>query len=154
MVIRLVVAASIIALFVIIYALVDCLRTPPYTVRSISKPAWVLSILLLPVIGALLWFFLGRPRSDDEPEQFQAPGSSSRTSAPDDDAAFLRRIEWEREQQAKDAELKKREEELKKREGGNGDSGKGDGAKGDGEPDDENGAGPAPSGPTTDPRNN
>ncbi|WP_102157331.1 PLDc N-terminal domain-containing protein [Zhihengliuella halotolerans] len=145
MVIRLAIAASIIALFVIIYALVDCLRTPPYSVRSISKPAWVLSILLLPLIGALLWFFLGRPRSGSEPEQYRAPGSSSRTSAPDDDAAFLRRIEWEREQQAKDAELKKRENELKKREGKKDD---------DGKPDDEDGSGPAPSGPTTDPRNN
>jgi len=145
MVIRLAIAASIIALFVIIYALVDCLRTPPYSVRSISKPAWVLSILLLPLIGALLWFFLGRPRSSDAPEQYRAPGSSSRTSAPDDDAAFLRRIEWEREQQAKDAELKKREDELKKREGKKDDGGK---------PDDEDGTGPEPSGPTTDPRNN
>ena len=88
MVIRLAVAASIIALFIIIYALVDCLRTPPYSVRSISKPAWVLSILLLPLIGAGLWFALGRPRGGVKPDPYSAPGSSSRSSAPDDDAAF------------------------------------------------------------------
>ncbi|GHD03075.1 PLD nuclease N-terminal domain-containing protein [Zhihengliuella salsuginis] len=149
MVIRLAIAASIVALFVIIYALVDCLRTPPHAVRSISKPAWVLTIILLPLIGALLWFFLGRPRPGSAPEEFRAPGSSSRSSAPDDDAAFLRRIEWEREQQAKEAEFKKREDELKKREGKN--------KKDDGdEPDDGsgNGTGPAPNGPATDPRNN
>ncbi|GAB3662934.1 hypothetical protein GCM10027591_14060 [Zhihengliuella somnathii] len=118
MVIRLVVAASIIALFIIIYALVDCLRTPPYSVRSISKPAWVLSILLLPLIGAGLWFALGRPRGGVEPEPYSAPGSSSRSSAPDDDAAFLRRLQAEREHKAREEELRRREEELKKREDG------------------------------------
>ncbi|GAA3703159.1 hypothetical protein GCM10022377_15990 [Zhihengliuella alba] len=114
MVLRVAIIASIIALFVIIYALIDCLRTRPQEVRSISKPAWVLSILLLPLIGALLWFFLGRPRNSPAPEGYSAPGSSSRSSAPDDDEAFLRRLAQERAQKAREVELKRREDELKR----------------------------------------
>ncbi|MBG6084133.1 PLDc N-terminal domain-containing protein [Zhihengliuella flava] len=145
MVIRLIVAASIIALFVIIYALVECVRTRPHEVRSISKPAWILSILLLPLIGAVLWFALGRPRAGAQPDPYSAPGSSSRSSAPDDDAAFLRRLQAEREHKAREAELRRREDELNKRE--NGSQKPGEASSGPSDPDqegDDSGAGPNP----------
>ncbi|WP_309081023.1 PLDc N-terminal domain-containing protein [Zhihengliuella sp.] len=134
MVLRVAIIASVIALFIIIYALIDCLRTRPQDARSISKPAWVLSILLLPLVGALLWFFLGRPRNSPAPEGYSAPGSSSRSSAPDDDEAFLRRLAQERAQKAREAELKRREDELKRRGGPAGGAGqaKGEGPEGDG----------------------
>jgi hypothetical protein len=106
---------AVVAIAVIIYALIDCIRTGRHEVRSISKPSWILAIVLLPVIGATLWFFFGRPSYGPPPAgpQRQAP---KHPTAPDDDPEFLRNLETRRRQQAKETELKKREAELKARE--------------------------------------
>ena len=48
---------------------------------------WLLAILLLPVLGALAWLFLGRPRVERAPQRpRRAP------VAPDDDPDFLRSL--------------------------------------------------------------
>jgi hypothetical protein len=65
-----------------IYALIDCLQTP--TPRNLPKSAWLLVIILVPVIGPVLWLIFGRVsgggwgRGDDEP------------TGPDDDPSFLK----------------------------------------------------------------
>lgn len=105
---------AIIGTSVIIYALIDCIRSERYEVRGISKPAWILTILLLPLIGAGLWFLFGRPTSS-------RPGGTPRPAprhptAPDDDPDFLRNLETRRRQQAREADLNKREQELRARE--------------------------------------
>lgn len=107
-----------------IYGLIDCLRSDPADVRSIPKPAWIIVILLLPVIGVLLWFFLGRPQyARTTGSGYSAPKSSQapRTLAPDDDPAFLRNLEISRNQKAEaerlrqlKADLEAREAQLKK----------------------------------------
>ena len=48
---------------VVIYALIECIRSRSHEVRSISKPGWILTIILVPLIGALMWFMWGRPRA-------------------------------------------------------------------------------------------
>lgn len=90
-----------------VYSFFDVLATPPQRLRRWSRTAW-LPIALLPVVGATMWFLLGRPRHSRG-----APGPlgnlrppASRSAAPDDDAAFLRRLDQEawrlrREQQRK-----------------------------------------------------
>ncbi|WP_418907198.1 PLD nuclease N-terminal domain-containing protein [Glutamicibacter endophyticus] len=107
--VRFLLYAAPIALALTVYTLVECTRADRYQVRSLSKPAWVVVIILLPFIGAGLWFLLGRPESTKP-----APGTPS--GAPDDDEQFLRQLETWRKQQQREAELKAREEELKKRE--------------------------------------
>jgi hypothetical protein len=63
----------------VIYALVDCLVTERFRFRALNKPVWALVIVVLPVVGALLWFGLGRPsRASD----------GRRVVAADDDPAF------------------------------------------------------------------
>ena len=47
---------------------------------------WMVAIVLLPGVGALGWFTLGRPRSGGP------DGGQRRTIAPDDDPDFLRRL--------------------------------------------------------------
>ncbi|MGO4383133.1 PLD nuclease N-terminal domain-containing protein [Specibacter sp. RAF43] len=111
-----------------IYGLIDCLRSAPADVRSIPKPAWILVIILLPFIGVLLWFFLGRPQyaamagsGTSVRVGGSAPGPSysprpSRSTAPDDDPAFLRNLEVTRAQKAEAERLRKLKEELDARE--------------------------------------
>jgi len=100
-----------------IYGLIDCLRSDRADVRSIPKPAWILVIILLPLIGVLLWFFLGRPQYATTPSTPRTGAAhASRTVAPDDDPAFLRNLDVTRRQQAEDERLRKLKAELEARE--------------------------------------
>jgi hypothetical protein len=42
-----------------IFAVVDCVLTPPLYVRALPKSVWIL-LILVPYVGALLWIFTGR----------------------------------------------------------------------------------------------
>lgn len=109
---RLLLFLVILGIAVIIYALFDCIMSRSNAVRSISKPAWILTILLVPLLGAGLWFLFGRPREGGRP----APRTPRRPTAPDDDPQFLRNLEIRRRQEAREAELRRREAELRARE--------------------------------------
>ena len=112
--VRNIIFAALVALAVTIYALIECVRTRPSDVRSLPKAGWVAAIILLPLIGAGLWFWLGRPAAGGQ--QRQAPGTRPATGAPDDDEAFLRNLETQRRNKARDEELRRKEAELKERE--------------------------------------
>ncbi|QTG81007.1 PLD nuclease N-terminal domain-containing protein [Arthrobacter crystallopoietes] len=100
----------VLAVAIIVYALIECIRSRPQEVRSISKPGWILTIILVPLIGALLWFAFGRPRASKQAQQ----AAPRRPMAPDEDVAFLRNLDVQRRQRQREEALKKREEELKK----------------------------------------
>lgn len=87
----LIIGAGAALIGIIIYALIDCARTSPTQVRSLPKPAWLAIILLFPVIGALLWLFVGRPRTSGRglSSSKGAPGAQA-SKAPDDDEEYLR----------------------------------------------------------------
>ena len=110
---RLVLFGVIIVAAVIIYAVIDCIMSRANEVRSISKVSWVLTIVLVPVLGALLWFLFGRPAGGSGGS---GPRPPRRPSAPDDDPDFLRNLEVRRRQEQKEAELRRREAELRARE--------------------------------------
>lgn len=116
---RFLIPLGIVAVGVIIYALIECVMTPKHQVRAFPKTAWILLIVLLPLIGALLWLFLGRARNRRNGSggaQGGRPSTPRRPSSPDDDAAFLRQLDVQRQQQARKAELDRREAELRARE--------------------------------------
>ncbi len=127
---RVLLFAVILGIAVIVYALFDCVMSRSDEVRSISKPAWILTILLVPLLGAALWFMFGRPRRGGRPTPRQAP---RRPSAPDDDPQFLRNLEVKRRQEAREAELRRREAELRAKEDKKNDDGTAPGAA-DGKP--------------------
>ena len=102
-----IIGAGALAVGVIIYSLIECAQSERYTVRAIPKGAWLLVILLLPVVGALLWLFFGRPRPD-------AARESERGRGPDDDPQFLRNLEERRQQQDRARRLQEWENELKR----------------------------------------
>ncbi|RKQ37031.1 PLD nuclease N-terminal domain-containing protein [Kocuria tytonis] len=103
-----IIGAGALAVGVVIYALIECAQSEKYSVRSIPKGAWLLVIVLLPVIGALLWLFFGRPVKDD------AARAPERGRGPDDDPQFLRNLEERRRQQERERRLQEWENELKR----------------------------------------
>ena len=113
------VVVPIVLLVVFVYGLIDLIRTDARVARGISKPAWIVVQIVLPVIGAVLWFLIGRPRGSAA-----APASYRHPTAPDDDPDFLRNLELRRRNQAEADRLKKLKDELdaKERELGNGPS--------------------------------
>lgn len=102
---------ALVALAITIYALIECVRTPSSEVRSLPKSGWFAAIILLPLIGAGLWFWLGRPKSvsDERPAQTRRGA----TGAPDDDPEFLRNLEIQRRNKAREEEMRRKEAELK-----------------------------------------
>jgi hypothetical protein len=82
-----------------VFTVVDCAVQPNTRHRGVSKPVWVLIVVLIPVLGGILWLTVGRTRA----------GQVSRRSAPDDDPEFLGRIGSVSDQ---DERIRRLEEEL------------------------------------------
>lgn len=121
---RFLIPLGIVALGLIIYALIESLMTPRHEVRAMPKAVWIVLIILVPLVGALLWLFLGRRRgSAGGGGRASGPARPVRPQSPDDDAAFLHQLDVQRKQQARQAELERREAELKAREKRDGRSG-------------------------------
>ena len=106
--VRFIIFASLVAVALTIYSMIDCARTERHQVRSLPKTAWLLVILLLPLVGAGLWYLLGRPNTA------HPGGPAPRSQAPDDDEDFLRQLEIWRRQQQRETELNQRESEIKR----------------------------------------
>ncbi len=66
-----------------VFALVECAQASAMNVRSMAKVPWAVAIVCLPVLGALAWFALGRPRL------VLLKPVNGWTVAPDDDPAFI-----------------------------------------------------------------
>lgn len=101
-------------------ALISCLSVEDKReIRSMPRFAWVIAILLAPLVGSIAWFTLGRPRpvGTPGPSWRSATGmpESPRPRAPDDDPDFLRTLD--QTLRTSDEELlRKWEEDLKRRE--------------------------------------
>lgn len=105
MLFRVVLAVAVLAIFV--YGLVDVIRTDGRLTRGISKPAWIIVMIVLPVLGAILWLLIGRPRGNSPVRQ-----NYSHPTSPDDDPEFLRNLEVRRRNQVEAARLQKLKDEL------------------------------------------
>ncbi|MFT4158293.1 MAG: PLDc N-terminal domain-containing protein [Microbacterium sp.] len=78
-----------------VFSIVDCAVQPATRHRGVPKAVWIAIVILIPVIGGVLWFALGRRRGGE---------NGARPYAPDDDPEFLRRID-KKQQDARIAEL-------------------------------------------------
>lgn len=87
-----------------VYTVVDCAMSNRAGIRGVPKWAWLLVIILLPLIGGLLWFVVGRPR--------RGHTEVRRSTAPDDDPEFLGKIGRDREQEERIARLERELAEL------------------------------------------
>ncbi|MDJ0355124.1 PLD nuclease N-terminal domain-containing protein [Paenarthrobacter sp. PH39-S1] len=100
----------ILPLAFLIYGLIDCIRSDSADVRSLPKAAWVLVIVLLPLIGVAMWLIFGRPSYTPQPSAYPR-----QSMAPDDDPDFLRNLETARRHRAEAERLRKLKEELEAR---------------------------------------
>lgn len=84
-----------------LFAVIDLVLIEKSRVRAFPKVFWVIIILVVPFIGAILWFLVGR--------DWNSRGGQRRTLAPDDDPAFLRDLRRDEEQ---DERIRRLEQEL------------------------------------------
>ncbi|MFJ6453318.1 PLD nuclease N-terminal domain-containing protein [Paenarthrobacter sp. NPDC091669] len=105
------VVGVVVVLVIFVYALVDVIRTDKHQTRGISKPAWIIVMIVLPLLGAILWFIFGRPYGKPT-----AKAVRRYPTAPDDDPEFLRNLETRRRNQAEDDRLKKLKADLEAKE--------------------------------------
>jgi uncharacterized membrane protein YgcG len=112
-----IIGAAALAVGVVVYSLIECARTDSAEIRGLRKGSWIAVIVLLPVLGALLWLFLGRPKG--------TAGTTGpvRGKGPDDDPQFLRNLEERRRQREQAEKLKRWEEELRRNGGAPGPGG-------------------------------
>jgi hypothetical protein len=101
------VLAGFLGVGLLIYAVIDCSRTPDDEVpASLGRTGWLLMIILLPFIGPAFWLIASRtedgagspprPGSGGSPRAQQGGGGPAGTTrkrgpvGPDDDPDFLR----------------------------------------------------------------
>lgn len=98
----------------LVYALIDCVRTPSREMPGgLPKPLWLAMIVLLVGVGPLAWIIV-RLVAATENQNPARPAPSGprgarpprrpprRPAAPDDDPAFLARLEAERRRAARE----------------------------------------------------
>ncbi len=102
----------LVALVLGVYAVMDVLRTPAETVRTLPKPLWLGLVVLLPIGGPIGWLLGGRPALEGA-ERPTRPGRPTRGARsprpvrrqpvrqvpPDDDEEFLRSLKRPRDDQ-------------------------------------------------------
>lgn len=105
-------AAGVVVLFLWLYCLLEAITADADSVRNLSKPAWIVLIIILVDIGAIAWLVAGRPQTSQRslpykgntgvPSEYDRPGRAT-ASNPDDDAAFLAQLRARAESQRKAA---------------------------------------------------
>jgi hypothetical protein len=96
--VRLFVVLAAVQLVLLVLALISALSAP--RVRNAPRAVWVLVILLIPLLGPLAYFGVGRPK---QAPRERGPVLRKRPAAPDDDPDFLRSVDSE--QSRRDREL-------------------------------------------------
>jgi hypothetical protein len=108
---RVVALMSLASVLVAAVALISCLSVEDKRqIRGMPRFAWVIVILLVPLVGAIAWFLFGRPLSTGRSRPGWRPGGPPeppRRRAPDDDPDFLRSL--------RDHTISKEDEDLLRR---------------------------------------
>jgi hypothetical protein len=109
-------------LALLVFCVIDAIQTPDVDVRNMPKWAWILLILVFPLVGGIAWLVAGRPTRTRA--SGWAPGSGSPKPEPpraqqnDIDQrleADLARLDREQEDSLRkwEAELRERENRLR-----------------------------------------
>lgn len=104
-----------------VFCLVETISTPADRIRNLPKVAWVLLVLLFPLVGSIAWLVAGRPesgtaaRSRYEREapgfpEYNRPGRAA-PADPAKDEEFLRQVRERAEEQRRRHEQARRERE-------------------------------------------
>ncbi|MYR08553.1 hypothetical protein GTV32_20570 [Gordonia sp. SID5947] len=111
---------GLIYLVILVIALIDIINTDDAVMRGMPKIAWVLLVVVLPLIGALLWLAFGRPTGEER--RRPAPGAASEypeydhpgryiPADPEADREFLQQLRDRAEQQRQAAREQQRQKQ-------------------------------------------
>ncbi len=111
---------GMVELALLVYCVLDVIRTPEAQVRNLPKLLWLLLVVILPLAGGVAWLFAGRPLPGTTttmpykgnrgiPSEYDRPGRAVAQN-PDDDEAFLRGLRERAEQQRRAADEQRRRE--------------------------------------------
>ena len=114
---------TVIVFVVWVYTLVNVAMTPSAAVRTLPKVAWVVLVLIFPILGTAGWFIFGRPnaaslrrsayeRATPEFPEYDRPGRAAAVD-PEKDAEFLRQIRAKAEEQRRRYEQAKKQQAEK-----------------------------------------
>jgi Phospholipase_D-nuclease N-terminal len=88
---------ALLSLALTVYCVIDAFQTPEVDMRNLPKIAWIIVVLLFPVIGPVSWLLFGRPtrhsiRSSGpgQVEERRRDQDRRRPRGPDDDPDFLK----------------------------------------------------------------
>lgn len=89
---------ALLSLALTVYCVIDAFQTDEADMRNLPKVAWVMLVLLLPVLGPVAWLLAGRPRRNTPPSRSDEQRRSDqgrdrgprRPLGPDDDPDFLK----------------------------------------------------------------
>ena len=101
---------TIVEISLLVYCVLDVIRTPEDQVRNLPKLLWLLLVVLLPLAGGVAWLFAGRPASGGgrsvpyKGNTGQPPRGPVRAGNPDDDEEFLRSLRRRAEEQRRKAQ--------------------------------------------------
>ncbi|MDZ8171749.1 PLD nuclease N-terminal domain-containing protein [Microbacterium xanthum] len=95
---RVLLIVALIAVAFWVFTIVDCAIQPKTRHRGVSKPLWLVIVILIPVLGGVLWLLVGRrprptpvaPLAPDDDPQFTGSFGSIR-----DQDERIRRLEEE-----------------------------------------------------------
>ncbi|WP_237224664.1 PLD nuclease N-terminal domain-containing protein, partial [Rothia nasisuis] len=123
----LIIGVAALLLGVWIYSILDAAQTDRLRVRTLPKWAWLAVLVPFPLLGSVLWFWLGRPRRSRH-GSFGAPAAQPPV-APDDDPEFLKFLEARARRERQDTEWQQRKN---RKDAGGQDSLRGEDATGQG----------------------
>jgi hypothetical protein len=99
----------------LVFTIVDLVTIDPGRVKHLPKFTWIILAIILPLIGGLLWFLVGRePLEPREHGRYvnPTPRRTRGPSAPDDDPEFLHRLGREQAQEERIRQLEERLREI------------------------------------------
>ena len=106
------------------YCIFDVISTDEAMMRNMPKILWLVVVIIIPTVGSVAWLLLGRPEgaglrpgdttTRSAPRAPRSPRLGPAPTAPDDDPAFLARLDKETKRlRAWEEDLKRREDELR-----------------------------------------
>ena len=110
-------ALVLVELLLVVYCVLSVVTTPEDQVQHLPKAAWLLLVIVLPVVGGIAWLVAGRPSRPASslphgnrgvPAAYDRPGRAQAAS-PDDDAAFLQQLRDRADAQRAEAQRVRRE---------------------------------------------
>lgn len=116
-------ALVLVELGLLIYCVLSVVTTPAEQVQHLPKLAWLVLVVVLPLVGGIAWLLLGRPAGPRTslpyqgnqgvgnrgvPAVYDRPGRAQAAS-PEDDEAFLRQLRERADAQRSEAARLRRE---------------------------------------------